>query len=56
PPRDADAVAEALLRLLDRPAEAERMGQEARKLILQEYTWDHNARRVRQVYEEVCAR
>ncbi|HEC35133.1 MAG TPA: glycosyltransferase family 4 protein [Anaerolineae bacterium] len=56
PPRDADAVAEALLWLLDHPAEAERMGQKARKLILQEYTWDHNAHRVRQVYEEVCAR
>lgn len=56
PPRDADAVAEALLWLLDHPVEAERMGQKARKLILQEYTWDHNAHRVRQVYEEVCAR
>lgn len=56
PPRDTNAIAEALLWLLDHPVEAQQMGKKARELVLQGYTWDHNARRVREVYEEVCAR
>jgi glycosyltransferase involved in cell wall biosynthesis len=55
PPRSVDAIEEALLWLLDHPVEAERMGQRARSLVERQYTWEHNACRVKEIYEEILA-
>ena len=52
-PRDMDSLAEALDFLLSHPDEAKAMGERARKLVLENYTWEKNAEKTIQVYEEV---
>jgi len=39
PPEDADALATAILRLADEPATASRLGNNARALILDQFSW-----------------
>lgn len=51
PPGDAPALAAALARLLDDPALARRMGEEALRIGQAEYTWEANARRMTGIYE-----
>ena len=46
-PTDPDDVAAALARLLENPALAKRLGQNARERVLTEYTWEAFARRLR---------
>jgi len=55
PPGDAAALAEALLRLLDRPEEAERLGEAGRAESAQGASWATVAERVEQVYRRVLA-
>jgi glycosyltransferase involved in cell wall biosynthesis len=55
PPGDAAALAESLLRLLDRPEEAERMGEAGRAESAQGASWATVAERVEQVYRRVLA-
>jgi len=52
-PRDADSLVEALDFLLSHPEEARAMGERARKLVLENYTWEKNAARTMEVYNEV---
>ena len=44
-PRDADAYAEAIGRLLDDPAEAAAIGERAAQVVRERYTWEAVARR-----------
>ena len=53
PPRDAGALAEALVALLGDPERARRMGGRGRELSETEYSWGRIARSVRHVYAEV---
>ncbi|NWG15497.1 MAG: glycosyltransferase [Chloroflexi bacterium] len=46
PPGDAGALAAALTRLRDDPAQRERLGQQARARALDVYTWDARARAI----------
>lgn len=46
PPRDPDAVAEALIALLSDPERARRMGEEGRRRVAAEATWDAVAARM----------
>lgn len=53
PPRDSAALAAAIGRLLDDPAEAQRMGQAGRRRFEQRFTMDRVAADVEQVYRQV---
>lgn len=52
-PRDVDSLVEALDFLLSHPEEARAMGERARKLVLENYTWEKNAEKTIEVYKEV---
>lgn len=50
---DVAGLATAIARLLDNPAEAQRMGAAGHAKVLRELTWEHKYRLVRDVYREV---
>ncbi len=52
-PRDVDSLVEALDFLLSHPEEAKAMGERARKVVLENYTWEKNAQKTIEVYREV---
>jgi glycosyltransferase involved in cell wall biosynthesis len=56
PERDPFALAAAIVRLLDDPALAERLGAAARQRIEQELTWKHTAARFEHVLEQARER
>ena len=51
--RDVDSLVEALSFLLSHPEEAREIGGRARKLVLENYTWEKNAEKTIKVYGEV---
>ena len=51
-PKDVDSLVEAMDYLLGNPDEARAMGQRARKLILENYTWEKNAEKTIEIYKE----
>ncbi len=55
PAGDARALADALARVLDDPATARRMGEEALRIGRAEYTWAANAATMETIYTEVGA-
>jgi glycosyltransferase involved in cell wall biosynthesis len=55
PIKDADALAEALARLVDNGYERRRMGRESRKLAEREFAWEFIAEQYTKVYEQVLA-
>lgn len=52
-PRDVDSLVEALDFLLSHPEEAKAMGERARKVVLDNYTWEKNAEKTIEVYRDV---
>jgi glycosyltransferase involved in cell wall biosynthesis len=54
--QDADALARAILELLSDPRRRARMGQAGQRKVLENYTWEIVADRVRAVYLEAMAR
>jgi glycosyltransferase involved in cell wall biosynthesis len=53
PNGDVGALAHAILKLLDAPREAEKMGRIARDFVRQELSWTHTAVQIEQVYSKV---
>jgi len=53
PPRDSNAVAEAIMRLLEHPQQRLKMGQEGRELVRREFAIEHVVRSTLDVYERV---
>ena len=53
---DADAIANALIKCLSSPTQAKEMGDRARQLILQKYTWDRIASNLIEVYTAILNR
>jgi glycosyltransferase involved in cell wall biosynthesis len=51
---DPDSMAEAIVDLLTHPSKAKRMGQAGRKKVLENYTWEIVADRLRNVYSDVA--
>lgn len=51
PPEDPDAIADAVIKLLDDPAKAKRMGENARKYVVATYSWEIAYKKTLQVYE-----
>jgi phosphatidylinositol alpha-mannosyltransferase len=56
PADDADRFAQALLYLLDRPAERARMGREGRRTAVSRYSWRLVAAQLEQLFEELAER
>lgn len=54
PPRDADALAAAILRLLDDRALAERLGSAARRSVEHDFAWESVAARHADFYEQLA--
>ena len=52
-PKDVNSLAKAMDYLLSHPDEANEMGQRAKELVLEHYTWEKNAEKTIKVYEEV---
>jgi len=52
-PRDVDSFVEILDYLFSHPSEVEEMGERARKMVLENYTWEKNAEKTMEAYEEV---
>ena len=52
-PRDVDSLVDALDFLLSHPEESRTMGERARRLILEKYTWEKNAEKIIKIYNEV---
>lgn len=52
-PQDVGSLVEALDFLLSHPEEARVMGKRARKLVLENYTWEKNGEKTIEVYKEV---
>jgi phosphatidylinositol alpha-mannosyltransferase len=55
PPGDAPALASTLVELLEDEPRRERMGEAARRLAVERYSWDDVAGRLSEVYDRVAA-
>jgi glycosyltransferase involved in cell wall biosynthesis len=53
---DAAALAEALVKVLADEAERTRLGENARRKVVERYTWDRIAQRTMKIYQELLAR
>ena len=54
-PANAGDLGIALKRLLDNPKEGREMGRRGRQLILEQYTWENVAARLKKVYEQIIS-
>ncbi|MFB0509775.1 MAG: glycosyltransferase family 4 protein, partial [bacterium] len=54
PPRDYEAIAQAIVKILRSPATAKRMGEEGRKKAIK-YSWESIARQIESYYETLLA-
>lgn len=52
-PKDVDSLAQAMDFLLSNPDKAKDIGERARKLVMENYTWEKNAEKTIKVYQEV---
>jgi glycosyltransferase involved in cell wall biosynthesis len=52
-PTDPDAIAEAIVYLLEHPDEARRMGENGRKAVLDRYNWGEMEKRLLQTYRAI---
>ena len=53
-PGDPGALAEAIVRLLNDPAQRERLGRAARAAVEQDFTWAKVVQRLGRLFESVC--
>jgi len=54
-PKDVESLAQAMDFLLGNPEKARKIGERARKLVLENYTWEENARKYMEIYRELVA-
>jgi len=54
--RDIDSIVEAVDYLLSHPKEANAIGERARKLVLENYTWDKVAEKTIAIYKEILSK
>jgi len=55
PPGDPEALADAIRRLIEDPEKAEVMGQNGRKMVEKNYTWERSSRITENVFQEVIS-
>ena len=56
PGKDAQAIVDKVLSLMDNPSEIDRLGAAAAELIRTKYTWEQYAENVKRIYEELLSR
>jgi glycosyltransferase involved in cell wall biosynthesis len=56
PPRDVEAIADAIARLIEDPALRRRMGSAGRAYVQRHYRWDDNVKLMERLYERVVGR
>lgn len=54
-PKDVNSLAEAIDYLLNNPDKARAMGERGRELVLANFTWERNAKKIIELYEEVVS-
>jgi glycosyltransferase involved in cell wall biosynthesis len=54
-PLDPEAIAEAIVWLLSHPAEAEQMGRNGRRAVVENYNWEQESARLTSIYSELLA-
>ena len=54
--KDLDSLFEAIDFLLSNPEEGKAMGERARKHVLENYTWQKNAKKILEIYRELMGR
>lgn len=52
-PLDPKAIAQAIQYLLEHPDEARRMGENGRRAVEEKYNWEHEAKKLLKLYEEL---
>jgi len=52
-PKDVDSIVEAIDYLFSNPKKSREIGQRAKKLVLENYTWEKNAEKTIKIYQEV---
>ena len=52
-PKDVSSLTETMDYLLSNPDKAKEMGERARKMVLENYTWEKNAEKTNKLYKEV---
>lgn len=55
-PEDVNSLVQALEFLLANPVKASEMGEQARQLVLEKYTWENNARKYMECYKALLAK
>ena len=55
PPRDSEALAQAIDYMLDNPELRKKMGKAARERVLKTFTWGNATKEMVKVYEEVIS-
>jgi hypothetical protein len=55
-PKSVDSLVEAFDFLLCNPGKAKSIGERARKLVLDNYTWENNAKKYQSVYKEILTK
>lgn len=53
PPGDPDALADAIMKLLDDEDLAHRMGSNGRRMVMEKYTWDKSAKMTERIFENL---
>lgn len=53
PPKDVDALANAMIKILSVESLAKQMGRNGRRLVEEKYTWEKIAKMIEEVYKEV---
>jgi len=55
-PKDVESLIEAIDSLLENPQKAQEIGERAKRLVLENYTWEKNAQSNIKIYEELLAK
>ena len=55
-PKNVESLAEAMESLLEDPQGAHEIGERAKKLVLENYTWEKNTEKTIKIYKELIAR
>ena len=53
PPKDVDAIAKGIRELFRQPDRAQKMGARGKELVTHKFTWQYNAQKTFEVYQEV---